>query len=540
MGLLDFLTSAKPTAASVDGEAPVAQSGLMGKLNYGGVPFGIRLMAAAEALRTIENPDISRPSLALMARAKEKSDEAKRLEEERKRKQEKADRLADKLQLTNPQVADLIRANPDLVDEYGKGSIQDTFESKRSARDRAYQVEDRNFGADLTREGYAFQADQQEDRQSFETEQELLKAKLEQDKIKAKQAYDEARAKGLMEQANMIARGFFEDTGVELDPANPVATEPVPGPQPIPTPEAGSLAPTPPQVPGLTPPPAPGAMPEEEGDAAPARPAEVIAFQKYFKDPELTDTEASMIKATMLQTLSMSAAEGKVPDKNLALGAAAETYREILKMRTDQQKANAATSEADTKATDADLKKRMEAATTAEKAVIAAQNRAQTGQNVLNAVEQVKEASDPKNADYLPATGFGSWLASFAGELEVGGVQITGNARSNYSAVKTIQANLGFDALQAMRDASPTGGALGQVAVQELEMLQSTVANLDPTTENFADNVKRVEELYKRIEQRNADYATDIGNLRKFPTEENKAEFDEMYGVDAHLKFMGE
>ena len=43
----------------------------------------------------------------------------------------------------------------------------------------------------------------------------------------------------------------------------------------------------------------------------------------------------------------------------------------------------------------------------------------------------------------------------------------------------TIKANLGFSELQAMRDASPTGGALGQVAIQELAMLQATVASLD-------------------------------------------------------------
>jgi hypothetical protein len=45
--------------------------------------------------------------------------------------------------------------------------------------------------------------------------------------------------------------------------------------------------------------------------------------------------------------------------------------------------------------------------------------------------------------------------------------------------ISTIKANLGFDRLQQMRDASPTGGALGQVAVQELQALQSSVASLD-------------------------------------------------------------
>lgn len=45
--------------------------------------------------------------------------------------------------------------------------------------------------------------------------------------------------------------------------------------------------------------------------------------------------------------------------------------------------------------------------------------------------------------------------------------------------VDTIKANIGFQELQAMREASPTGGALGQVAVQELNMLQSVISSLD-------------------------------------------------------------
>lgn len=45
--------------------------------------------------------------------------------------------------------------------------------------------------------------------------------------------------------------------------------------------------------------------------------------------------------------------------------------------------------------------------------------------------------------------------------------------------IDTIKANIGFGELQAMREASPTGGALGQVAVQELSMLQSVLGSLD-------------------------------------------------------------
>jgi hypothetical protein len=53
------------------------------------------------------------------------------------------------------------------------------------------------------------------------------------------------------------------------------------------------------------------------------------------------------------------------------------------------------------------------------------------------------------------------------------------DARTLQGKLLTIKANLGFDRLQAMREASPTGGALGQVAVQELNSLQATVASLD-------------------------------------------------------------
>lgn len=53
------------------------------------------------------------------------------------------------------------------------------------------------------------------------------------------------------------------------------------------------------------------------------------------------------------------------------------------------------------------------------------------------------------------------------------------DARDLGAKLTTIKANLGFDRLQQMRDQSPTGGALGQVAVQELASLQATVASLD-------------------------------------------------------------
>jgi hypothetical protein len=52
-------------------------------------------------------------------------------------------------------------------------------------------------------------------------------------------------------------------------------------------------------------------------------------------------------------------------------------------------------------------------------------------------------------------------------------------AKNLDSTVDTIKANLGFAQLQQMREASPTGGALGQVSERELTALQSALSSLD-------------------------------------------------------------
>ena len=61
-------------------------------------------------------------------------------------------------------------------------------------------------------------------------------------------------------------------------------------------------------------------------------------------------------------------------------------------------------------------------------------------------------------------------------------------------AIQTIKGNIGFETLQQMRAESPTGGALGQVAVQELEYLQSVLGSLDQaqTAEDIKRNLTRI------------------------------------------------
>jgi hypothetical protein len=86
----------------------------------------------------------------------------------------------------------------------------------------------------------------------------------------------------------------------------------------------------------------------------------------------------------------------------------------------------------------------------------------------LNLVlEKVDEAL--KNTGILSAGFIGGTMAGIRGTP----------AYDLEKTVDTIKANIGFQELQAMRDASPTGGALGQVAVKELDMLQATLSSIE-------------------------------------------------------------
>jgi spore germination cell wall hydrolase CwlJ-like protein len=64
--------------------------------------------------------------------------------------------------------------------------------------------------------------------------------------------------------------------------------------------------------------------------------------------------------------------------------------------------------------------------------------------------------------------------------------------------IETIKANAGFQQLMQMRQASPTGGALGNVTERELSFLQSAIGNLSQSQNEIQlrDNLKRVKNAY--------------------------------------------
>lgn len=110
----------------------------------------------------------------------------------------------------------------------------------------------------------------------------------------------------------------------------------------------------------------------------------------------------------------------------------------------------------------------------------------------------------PDAASPLGVTGLGSVLSYIPGT----------DASDLASTLNTIKANVGFDKLQAMREASPTGGALGQVSERENTLLQSVLGALDQsqTQGQFVQNLQRLRDvLAQRREVRREAFQRDFG-----------------------------
>ena len=107
---------------------------------------------------------------------------------------------------------------------------------------------------------------------------------------------------------------------------------------------------------------------------------------------------------------------------------------------------------------------------------------------VQNSLRQSATAMDTIKRAYekLNWTNTGM-VGAISGALPGGGW-----AQDARALVKTLQSDLAQQALQAMRDASKTGGALGNVSDKDLELLQTKIANLDPnqSEEQLKENLK--------------------------------------------------
>lgn len=119
-----------------------------------------------------------------------------------------------------------------------------------------------------------------------------------------------------------------------------------------------------------------------------------------------------------------------------------------------------------------------------------AETRTQTTGNIV--VDDIDRALKTMEDATLPVTGtFGNMLSG-----------VGGTAASDVKALlDTVKANVGFEQLNQMRQASPTGGALGAVSDTEIRLLSSVIASLEQSQspEQFADNLRRVKNTYLDI-----------------------------------------
>ncbi len=101
--------------------------------------------------------------------------------------------------------------------------------------------------------------------------------------------------------------------------------------------------------------------------------------------------------------------------------------------------------------------------------------------NQADAVAKLTRVIEQIDRVYADSGDNEGWFETGATGQLMRGTGISGTAAYDLAAaLKAIDANMAFDALQRMRESSPTGGALGQVTERELDLLKSTVASLDP------------------------------------------------------------
>ena len=124
----------------------------------------------------------------------------------------------------------------------------------------------------------------------------------------------------------------------------------------------------------------------------------------------------------------------------------------------------------------------------------AAQEKKALGQNMQAGkadvvTQDIDRAIAVMESGTLPDTGAGALLSSIPGT----------DAKRLSGLLDTVKANVSFDTLNQMRQASPTGGALGSVTENELKLLQSAIGSLDQSQDaaTLKDNLNRVWNMYQ-------------------------------------------
>lgn len=107
-------------------------------------------------------------------------------------------------------------------------------------------------------------------------------------------------------------------------------------------------------------------------------------------------------------------------------------------------------------------------------------------------ITDIGRALDTISSNPNLSTGMGARATSWIGGSPAGDVA---------STLQTIRANVGFDRLQRMRNASKTGGALGAINQTEMDLLTSALGSVEQSQsrEQLEYNLKRLQNIYLDI-----------------------------------------
>lgn len=143
------------------------------------------------------------------------------------------------------------------------------------------------------------------------------------------------------------------------------------------------------------------------------------------------------------------------------------------------------------------------------------------GMLVNSAIDDINRIVDSSVAPNFLITGFGSNL-KYVGGTDAANVD---------ALLSTVKANVGFNKLQEMRNASKTGGALGQVSDYENRLLQGVLASMEQgqTREQFQKNLATIKFLFDptMIDQRGA--LSKMLEDKQITADEAANRFNEMY-----------
>jgi hypothetical protein len=160
---------------------------------------------------------------------------------------------------------------------------------------------------------------------------------------------------------------------------------------------------------------------------------------------------------------------------------------------------------------DPDLQKKITGAKKEGAAEVAKQVQFPKARESFNALNRqwtvVENSIDKAIKEVGPFTaGAGSWMNAVPGTPQ----------KNLRETLATIQANIGFDKLQNMRENSPTGGALGQVSDFENKLLQAVQGSLaqDQSPAQLKQNLQTVKTLLQqmKVDKKNA-FNTDFGEF---------------------------